>query len=198
MSAQEPHQEQLFDPNRYSPVSAEVMLKLPAGNTRAFMVASALGWFKDAEGSPDRIRSGREAAGSLVTPRRLPVILHALQLGQRQWQRYVTDWCGRYVAHRCTPGSVFLFTHSLYLNCPACKAEILADHAPPKPNPERGQGFAASHHDAESVVVRRSERTITTQGGALSRRRAAHYHDAPQARNRHSFQQVSYKGRRRA
>lgn len=153
-----------FDLDRYSPVLAEVMLSLAPGNVRAFMVASALGWFKDAAGSSERIRSGREAAGSLVTANRLPRILAALQLGNRQWQRYVTDWCQRYVAERGAPSRSGKRDRAAYgigarscrqgRACRTCPHNLLQPIAPPTPAaPRRAPGSRRPRPRAVRIVL---------------------------------------------
>jgi hypothetical protein len=55
----------LFDPERYSPASVEVMLRLPASNARAFLLASALGWFKRADGRLHGVRRVHAVADRL-------------------------------------------------------------------------------------------------------------------------------------
>jgi hypothetical protein len=143
----------LFDMARYSPVSVQVLLRLPESNCRAFVVASALGRFLRSDGSWEQLRSGKDAAGTLVTKRRRGVILAALGISAVRWRHLCLDWERRYVAHRCAPGTVFLFTHALYEECPACHAEILADHVPPSPHRERGPASATA------VVMRPQKRS---------------------------------------
>jgi hypothetical protein len=137
-----PEQTSLFNPNRYSPVSAAVMFQLPESNARSFMIASALGPWLDIDGTRKQLRSGKEAGGTLIRRRERRVILVALGIDERRWRQLVIDWERRYVAHRCGPGTVFLFAKWLEDECSACHAEILHDGAlPPGPDRARGVGF---------------------------------------------------------
>lgn len=162
-----------FNPDRYSPVKPDVILRLPEGNSRTFWMASTLGRFLRLDGSSDRLQSAREAAGTLVSAKRRAVILEALDLGVRQWQRLTKDWERRGLAHRCGRGTVFLFAHSQLGECPACHAEILVEEGPvPSPRWNRGKGFGSTRHDAshQGDMVRRITRTNTSLEGALMRR----------------------------
>jgi hypothetical protein len=163
-----------FDPERFSPIKPDVILRLPEGNARTFWIASTLGRFLRLDGSSDRLQSAKDAAGTLVTPSRRAVILQALDLGLRQWQRLTKDWERRGLAHRCGRGTVFLFAHSHLGECPACHREILVDsdlRAAPSPRRNRGAGFG-KRHDAsrQSDMMRRLTRTTTSHEGALERR----------------------------
>jgi hypothetical protein len=130
MSDSESGQERLFDPTRYSPVTVAIWQRLPESNARAYAIASALGSYRDGSGSSKDIRSGREAAGSLVSLRRLPAVLSAIGISRRQWTRYVAEWEQLYVAHRCALATVFLFTRPEFLECPSCHARLEIDHVP--------------------------------------------------------------------
>jgi hypothetical protein len=123
---------------RYSPVSIEAMLRLQDGPARSFLIASAIGSFRDRDGRSDRLRSGRDAAGSLVTPKRLEQVLEALGITDRHWRRLTADWERRYIAHRCGLGRVFLFTKPLLSPCPACGTDIFVTAPSPSPRTSRG------------------------------------------------------------
>jgi hypothetical protein len=162
-----------FDPDRYSPIKPDVILRLPEGNARTFWIASTLGRFLRLDGSSERLQSGKEAAGTLVTPNRRAVILATLDLGVRQWQRLTKDWERRGLAHRCGRGTAFLFAHSHLGECPACHREILVDSdLLTAPSPRRNRGGFGKRHDAsrQSDMMRRLTRTTTSHEGALERR----------------------------
>ena len=131
----------MFDPNRYSPVRPGIVLALPESNARAFWVASIFGRFLRRDGSSERLKSAKEAGGSLVTRRRRAVILQVLGISESRWRALVVDWERRHVAHRCHPGQVFLFAEPLPEECPACHVELLVDHAAPPARRNRGRGF---------------------------------------------------------
>jgi hypothetical protein len=157
-----PEQGSLFNPNRYSPVSAAVMFQLPESSARSFLIASALGPWLDLDGSNKKLRSGKEAGGTLIRKRERRVILHALGIGEGRWLQLVRDWEKRYVAQRCSPGVVFLFAKWLEDECPACHTEVLHDGAlPPGPDRARGSGFRKGH-------PYHPPRTSATENGAIS------------------------------
>jgi len=127
-----------YDPERYPPVSVAVLQLLPGSSARAFAIAVAEGRWLDGNGSFDRLRSGKDAAGSLITPERLPSVLEATMITLRTFQGYVNEWEYDYLAHRCKRGTVCLFTRRMPDACPACRDEITYDHLP--------HGLEARHH----------------------------------------------------
>lgn len=138
MSEEQPR---LFDPERFSPAHPDVILRLPAGSTRAFWLASTLGTFLDIDGTTRSPRSSKETSGTLVNPRRRKLIMGQLDILPRHWRKYVKDWESRYIAHHCGPGTVFLFAHVLPEQCIACHADIEFPEYAPKPKKARGPGF---------------------------------------------------------
>jgi hypothetical protein len=152
-------QTQLFDPTRYSPVSVAILQRLPGGNVKAFVIGAALGSWLDLLGSDRRLQSGRDASGILITRRRLPAILLALGISERQWRDFPKDWEARGVAHRCSRGTVFLFAIPHWQECPACHKELLLpDGEPPSWRAKRGPGFAAQ------VVPNERQKVFRTNG----------------------------------
>jgi hypothetical protein len=124
-------QVRLFDPTRYSPVTVDIWQRLPESNARAFAIASALGSFRDASGSSDKLRSGRQARGSVITRKRLSAVRAAIGISDRQWRRYKKEWVQLYVAHECQPGTLTLFTQPVVQDpCPGCGQAMEFDHVP--------------------------------------------------------------------
>jgi hypothetical protein len=149
----------LFDPTRYSPVSTAILQRLPGGNVKAFVIGAALGSWLDLSGSDRRLQSGRDASGTLITSRRLPAILQALGINERAWREFPKDWEARGIAHRCSPGTVFLFAVPLWEECPACHKELLLPpREPPSWRAKRGPGFAAQ------VVPDERQNLLRTRG----------------------------------
>jgi hypothetical protein len=150
-------QQRLFDDTRYSPVSVAIYQLLPESNARAFAIASALGSYRDESGSSDRLRSGRQAAGSLVSSRRLPIVLAALGVSDRQWRRYVQQWIKLYAAHRCMPGSgsVFLFARPELTECPSCHVEIEIRNVPEYQKQKKKPRDPRGRYAAKPVAVTR-------------------------------------------
>lgn len=62
-------QERLFNPDRFSPVHPEVVLRLPEGSTRTLWLASMLGSYLKWDGSRRPLRSVEEASGTFVSRR---------------------------------------------------------------------------------------------------------------------------------
>lgn len=116
--------------NATAPAPITATCKFTTRICSSFIVAAALGSFLHGNGSSERLRSGRDAAGSLITPRKLLAVLEALKITERHWRRLTADWEDRYIAHRCGPGKVFLFTQPLLSECPACHAEIPVTKTP--------------------------------------------------------------------
>lgn len=143
-------QPQRYSADRYSPIKPEVMLRLPESNARAFWIASTIGRFLGQSGSSERLLSGKDATGTLVTKRRAVVVREELGISPQRWRALVADWERRGIAHRCSPGQVFLFAKALLAECPACHAEILVTEMAPSPRRNRGKGFAANARDASA------------------------------------------------
>jgi hypothetical protein len=153
---------QLFHLDRSSPASVAALLRLPEANARSFSVASALGRFFDHDGSFKEVRSLKEIGGAFVGPRQRGRILQALNIKERRWQELVTDWEGRYVAHRCGPGGVALFAKPLLESCPVCNVYIEIVEIAPHPSARRKRTRTAP----QSAAVLRSKRTNTARGSA--------------------------------
>src|SRR3954447_4429678 len=161
----------LFDPSRYSPVTVAIWQRLPESNCRAFAIASALGSFRDGAGSSEKLRSGKQARGSVVTRKRLPAILEAIGISDRQWRRYKSEGGALYVAYDCVPKSmVCLFTQPVLVHsCPGCGRSIEVDHAPEHHRRARGarRDAVGRFTATESAVLRpgTGRNTATSTGG---------------------------------
>ena len=171
-----------YDADRYAPTSVAVLLQLPESSTRAFLVASALGRILDTKGTSERVRNGKSAAGTRIDKARLPVVLEVLAISDRQWLRYVAEWVGRYTAHRCGQGRLFLFARKLPEFCAGCGDEVIYDHSPPSPRPNRGPGFG---RDASVVTD-----VVRPQSGAVASASPAQLRPLS-ARMRRTSKQVS-------
>jgi hypothetical protein len=148
---------QPFDRQRYAPVRVGALLQLPESSARSFAIASALGSILDGDGTSNTLKSAKEATGVLISRKRLPIVLYALNIHERRWRALVDDWTVRQVAHRCRPGIVVLFTEPFLEECPSCHADVEATRlpSPPKAKP-RGRPFGSSSAAKPAVVVPRS------------------------------------------
>jgi hypothetical protein len=153
---------ELIHLDRSPPSSVATLLRLPEGNARSFVVASALGRFFDHDGSFKEVRSLKDIGGSFVGPRQRQRVLQALRIKDRRWQELVTDWESRYVAHRCGPGGVALFAKPLLDNCPVCNVYIEVTEMAPDPAARRRRTSTAP----QSAGVLRSKRTNTAPSSA--------------------------------
>jgi hypothetical protein len=153
---------ELIHLDRSPPSSVAVLLRLPEGNARSFVVASALGRFCRHDGTFAEVRSIKDIGGSFIGPRQRGRVLQALGIKERRWQPLVTDWESRYVAHRCGPGGVVLFVRPLLDTCPVCNAYIEITDTPPNPAARRRRTGTAP----QSAELLRSRRTNTADGGA--------------------------------
>ena len=129
--------------DRYSPVRVSALLHLPESNARSFMIASALGNALDGDGTRNSLKSAKDATGVVISKRRREVILEVLVINPRRWRQLVDDWTDRYIAHRCSPGVVALFTKPLLTECPNCHRWIegSAEAKPPMKSKPRGRSF---------------------------------------------------------
>jgi hypothetical protein len=153
---------ELIHLDRSSPSSVAAVLRLPEGNARSFVVASALGRFCRHDGTFAEVRSIKDIGGSFIGPRQRGRVLQALGIKERRWRELVTDWESRYVAHRCGPGGVVLFVRPLLDICPVCNAYIEITDTPPHPSARRRSGSSTA---AQTAVVVPSI-GINTAGGA--------------------------------
>lgn len=132
-------QGRLFNPERYSPVTVGVWIRLPASSARAFAIASSLGKIirRDSPDSPFlSIRSYKEAAGVFIGPKQRTGIKGVLDIESRQWRRLTTEWVKLYVAHRCARQIICLFVRPLEEVCPYCNAEIPLEPSGHDPTPK--------------------------------------------------------------
>ena len=119
-----------YDDERNPPVIVAQWQRFPPSPERGFAIAAALGQFLDANGSSATRLRARDWYGSLVSPQRLPAVLEAIGVSDRTWRRYAARWESLYLAHRCGPLQVCLFTRPLPDRCPACQVELERDHVP--------------------------------------------------------------------
>jgi len=132
-------QERLFNPDRFSPVHPEVVLRLPEGSTPTLWLASMLGNYLKWDGSRRRIQSAQEAAGTLISKRVARRIREILAISDRRWQQLTLEWERLGIAHRCGPSEVFIFSRVLLQECPACHGLALLDDGTHKRRSSRGE-----------------------------------------------------------
>jgi hypothetical protein len=137
---------------RYSPVEVGLMVHLPEGNARSFMIASALGRILAKDGTFAPLAGRENGGGSVVGPTQRKRVLAVLNIKPRRWRDLVADWETRYVAHKCGASTVCLFTRWLPTACPACKAEVLVTESPPRPDARRRKSGSTSATKTAVVV----------------------------------------------
>jgi hypothetical protein len=187
-----------YDPERNPPVIVSQWQRFPPSPERGFAIAAGLGQFLDADGGAAARRRARDWYGSLISPRRLPVVLEAIGVSDRTWRRYTALWESLYLAHRCGQLQVCLFTRPLPDRCPACQVELERDHVPARrPETDRdGKGrFTSNGGPLRSGVADRSgpirgrKRSVEDVPGGRKRSATEHEHDAPHA-NGHNGREV--------
>lgn len=156
--------------DRYSPVRVSALLHLPESNARSFMIASALGNALDGDGTRNNLKSAKDATGVVISKKRREVILEVLVINPRRWRQLVDDWTDRYLAHRCSPGVVALFTKPLLTECPNCHRWIegSAEAKPPMKSKPRGQPFGRNGTGTAAQTA-----LVLPPGGAMTAAGAA-------------------------
>jgi hypothetical protein len=169
-------QERLFNPDRYAPTTVAALLRLPEGNARSFVAASALGRIVRSDGTFGSLRSARDAGGTTIGPRERTRILTTLGIGERRWRQLVDDWERRYIAHRCKGGTVCLFARPMPATCPACHSTISFPAMPPSTTPRRVQTGSTPAAQPAGVLPSRGTRTAAQgeRGLPLSVAEGAH------------------------
>jgi hypothetical protein len=112
---------------RWSYVSLEGHLALPASVTKSFDVAVRLGKIMRSDGSFDRLNTWKDAAAVEVRPVHRDRAMKLLGMKEsRQWRRHREAWERVRMAHRCTDkprGSLVLFLYP-ERKCPACGQDL--------------------------------------------------------------------------
>jgi hypothetical protein len=157
-------QERLFNPDRFSPVHPEVVLRLPEGSTRTFWVASMLGSYLKWDGSRRPLRSVEEASGTFVSKRVARRVREVLAISQRRWQQLAMEWERLGIAHRCGSSELFIFTRVLLEECPACNQIVLLDDAVRNRRSSRGEGSLRIKRNSPSHKGEEALRILGTKG----------------------------------
>lgn len=118
MDSEPPPSEAELD--RWASIRVTTLLQLPDSNARAFMVAASIGSLLDENGTTNPLRNAARSPGVLIIKKRAVRIRQMLSISPQRWRAYVADWADRYIAHRCSPGVVVLFSRPFLDECPAC------------------------------------------------------------------------------
>ena len=156
-------QERPFNPDRFSPVHPEVVLRLPEGSTRTFWLASILGNYLKWDGSRRRLQSAEDAAGTLISRRAAKRIRKVLAITPRRWQQLTVEWERSGIAHRCAVGELFLFTRVFLSECPACNGDVLLDEATRNPRSSRGETSLRIRRNSPSLWGEEALRVLGTE-----------------------------------
>ena len=163
-------QERLFNPDRFSPVHPEVVLRLPEGSTRTFWLASMLGSYLKWDGSRRRLQSAEEAAGTFVSKRVARRVRAILDIKLRRWQQLTLEWEHLGIAHRCGPSELFIFSRVLLQECPACRELVLLDDGIQHRRSSRGatslriKRSSPAHRGAEALRISGTNATHPNNG----------------------------------
>lgn len=121
-------QERLFNVDRFSPATVAVMLRLPAGSTRDFMVASSLGKVLRSDHTFKPLR-GKDGIASVVFKAQREAIMAGLGIKADRWRQLRAEWEHRGVAHRCHRDVLCLWFKPFENPCQYCGKEVLHDRA---------------------------------------------------------------------
>jgi hypothetical protein len=150
--------------DRYSPVRVSALLVLPESNARSFQIASALGAILDGDGTRNSLKSAKDATGVQITRKRRDQIIDHLGISPRRWRQLVDDWERRQIAHRCSSGTVVLFTRSFLVECPSCHQPTEATEMPSTAPKPRGRPFGESG----SITSAKTEASLPPSGANAS------------------------------
>jgi hypothetical protein len=142
--------------DRWASVRVGTLLQLPESNARAFMVAASIGSLLDERGTTNPLPVGARSPGVLISKKRAARIRQVLGINPRRWRVLVADWTDRYVAHRCSPGVVVLFTTPFLELCPACGEYTEGRGEGPRPSIEakpRGRPFGNGTDSAAETAL---------------------------------------------
>ena len=154
---------------RWASVRVATLLQLPESNARAFMIAACIGSILDENGTTNQLRSGASSPGVLISKKRAARVRQMLDINPRRWRTLVADWSDRYVAHRCSPGVVVLFTKPFLEECPSCHRYTEGEGKRPAIKAKsRGRPFARNGTDSAAETA-----LIVPRGGADSAAGAA-------------------------
>jgi hypothetical protein len=162
--------ERIFNPDRFSPVHPEVVLRLPEGSTRTLWLASMLGSYLKWDGSRRPLRSVEEASGTFVSKRVAKRVREILVITTRRWQQLTLEWERLGIAHRCGSSEVFIFTRVLLQECPACNGLVLLDDGIRNRRSSRGETSlrttrnSPSHEGEEALRILGTEVTHPKSG----------------------------------
>jgi hypothetical protein len=178
-------QAELFPASHYSPVGLEILLLLPPGAERNFLVASALGRFVSYTGGRERVYSQRAITAVIVETRHRRAILAELGIKPPQFSNDILKWEMWGVAHRCSQRTLTIFVRKANA-CPVCRSS-LADELEGRnsSSADEVQGLGSSLVDEVSepksvvtapgffkeVVTERSDPDESHTGTSLKRKR---------------------------
>jgi hypothetical protein len=113
----------LFSKSRYSPVGLEILLKLPRGSERSFIVASALGRYVDRLGGRRHVSRQREIAAVILEAKHRRAIERELQISSSRLRNHIVEWRKWGVAHGCPTGVVTILVREAP-TCPVCGESV--------------------------------------------------------------------------
>jgi hypothetical protein len=93
---------ELFPKSNYSPVGLDILLKLPRGAERSFIVTSALGRFVPISGGRERVYSQRHIAAVIVETEHRRAAINELGISRTAFSNDTIKWQEWQVAHKCS------------------------------------------------------------------------------------------------
>jgi hypothetical protein len=138
---------ELFPKSNYSPVGLDILLKLPHGAERSFIVTSALGRFVSISGGRERVYSQRHIAAVIVETEHRRAAINELGITRKAFSKDTIKWQEWQVAHKCSHRVLALLVRESE-DCPVCKSALChpaGGHSEPESHPAGGQTTSQSH-----------------------------------------------------
>jgi hypothetical protein len=117
-------QGQLFPASRYSPVGLDILVMLPPGAERSFMVTSALGRFVSISGGREHVFSQRQIGAVIVEAKHRKAAVSVLGISSYGLANDIVRWKEWGVAHGCSRKLLTIFVRKV-ASCPVCKTSLV-------------------------------------------------------------------------
>ena len=116
-------QMELFPSSKYSPVGLDILLRLPRGAERSFIVTSALGRFVPSTGGRERVRRQEQIAAVIVETRHRRAAIEQLGVSKSRYTMDTVKWQEWGVAHKCSTRVLTILVR-VSVDCPICRSSL--------------------------------------------------------------------------
>jgi hypothetical protein len=116
-------QMELFPSSKYSPVGLDILLRLPKGAERSFIVTSALGRFVSSTGGRERVRRQEQIAAVVVETTHRQAAINVLGVSAPRFSMDTVKWQEWGVAHKCSTRLLTILVRDS-ADCPLCRSSL--------------------------------------------------------------------------